>query len=176
MFKGWEASRWDTPVSNLKSIAMVSLIDDGSLTITLEDLRDPKRKQWSFFFKSAPVYFNLMEEFRGEMWGEINKTGEKLGWTVMYPNSTWHKMLKESDDMLETLRPNLEHYQIATEDDVIDILSENAPIIKELKHASKDDPSPGKSSIYYRDEDSEAVEELFNKIADAQTNKKTPNK
>ena len=175
MFKGWRAIRWETPVSNLKSIAMVSLIDNGSLTIVLEDLQG-ERKRWSFSFESAPAYFNLMEEFRGEMWSEINWSKDGLGRTLKFPSSMWLQKLKESDDLIEVLKPNLEHYQIVTEDDVIDILSEEEPQIKELEPSDENDPVPGKSTIYYRNEDFESTEEFLETMDKLIHKEKTPNK
>ena len=29
MYKDWQITRWDTPLFDLKSVAMVSLVDDG---------------------------------------------------------------------------------------------------------------------------------------------------
>ena len=175
MFKGWRAVRWETPVSNLKSIAMVSLIDSEGLNIILEDLRG-ERKRWSFFFESAPAYFNLLEVFRSEMWQEINWSKEEYGRTLKYPNSMWLQKLKESDDLLEVLKPDLEHYQIVTEDDVIDVLSEKEPEIKELEPAGEDEPIPGKSTVYYRNEDFESTEEFMEHMDKLIHKENTPNK
>ena len=158
MYKKWEAIRWETPLSDIRGLQMVSLIDDGQLTITLEDLRDEERKRWSVIFEKAPVYQNILEEFRMELWSNLKIVDDNLGWTLKYPNSPWHKKLIKNEDLLELYHPNLEHYQIITEDDVIDVLSENSPVITQIESAGKNDPIPGKSNIYFKGEDDDEIE------------------
>ena len=46
LYAGWIVERWDTPVSDARSLRLVSLVDDGALRLTLEDGLDPARRRW----------------------------------------------------------------------------------------------------------------------------------
>ena len=158
MHEDWTFERWETPISDLKSIAMVSLIDDGCLKITVEDLRDPARPRWCFTFRHAPIYRNILEEYRLELWELVHQEGARKGWTVIVPSSPWLAQLKEKEPLIEVDHPNLLHFQIGTEDDVIDVLSPELPLVESVKSASPDDAVPGKSHVLYADEDGTDVE------------------
>lgn len=158
MYEGWTFERLETPISDLKSIAMVSLVDDGCLKITVEDLRDPTRPRWRFTFKHAPIYRNIPEEYRIELWELIHQGGECKGWTVMVPSSPWLAQLKEKEPLIEVHHPNLLHFVVGTEDDVIDVLSSEAPLVESVEPASPDDAVPGKSHVLHADEDGAEVE------------------
>ena len=149
MYEGWGFERWETPVSDLDSIAMVSLVDDGRLKITVEDLRDTARPRWRFTFRQAPIYRNILEEYRLELWELVHAGGERKGWTVMVPSSPWLAQLKEKEPLIEVHHPNLLHFQIGTEDDVIDVLSPEEPLIESVEPASPGDPTPGKSEVLH---------------------------
>jgi hypothetical protein len=158
MYEGWTFERWETPVSDLKSIAMVSLVDDGCLKITVEDLRDPARPRWRFTFRQAPIYRNILEEYRLELWELVHQGGERKGWTVTVPSSPWLAQLKEKEPLIEVHHPYLLHFQIGTEDDVIDVLSPEAPLIESVEPAPPDEAVPGKSHVLHADEDGAEVE------------------
>ena len=55
--------RWQTPVSDAQSLAMVSLLDQNGLQITLEDLQDPARRRFKFVSRRVAAYRNI-EEYR----------------------------------------------------------------------------------------------------------------
>lgn len=65
---------------------MVSLVDDGCLKVTVEDLRDPARPRWRFTFRHAPICRNILEEYRLETWELVHQGGERKGWTVIVPS------------------------------------------------------------------------------------------
>ena len=56
--------RWQTPVSDAQSLAMVSLLDQNGLQITLEDLQDPARRRFKFVSRRVAAYRNILEEYR----------------------------------------------------------------------------------------------------------------
>ncbi|MDO3384493.1 hypothetical protein QWI17_01430 [Gilvimarinus sp. SDUM040013] len=155
MYEKWNAVRWSTQLSDIRSLQMVTLVDDGQLTITVEDLRSPARKRWSIIFEKAPIYQNILEEFRFELWHKLNIIENDLGFTLKYPDSVWHKMIGEKEPLLDDYYPNMQHFQIVTEDDVIDVLSEKEPAIVEIEPAASGEPAPGKSIIHYREKNRE---------------------
>lgn len=137
--------RWDTPVSDAGSLRMVSLVDDGTLTITLEDAHSEHRDRWRFTFPRVVGYLNLLEEYRTVMPGKPPWPG----WTVQVHDSPWSAYLLRTESMLELHYPHVQHYQIRTEDDVIDVLTEGPPAIASLGPAPADSPPAGKSQVIY---------------------------
>src|SRR5215475_5956481 len=74
--------RWDTPVSDARSLAMVSLVDGGdALRITVQDLRDLSRRRFEFTFRRVPAYRNILEEYQAS---EL-PLPPGVGWTVTVP-------------------------------------------------------------------------------------------
>jgi len=161
VYEGWRFVRWETPVSDLKSIAMVSLVDDGALTITLEDLRDSARPRWCFRFDHAPIYRNILEEYRLELWELVHQDGARHGWTVTVPDSPWLASLQEKESLIKFHDPGLLHFQIETEDDVIDVLSPTEPEITSVEPASSSERVPGKSRVLHADEERAEVESVL---------------
>lgn len=164
MYERWRFERWETPISDLKSVAMVSLTDDGTLSIVVEDLRDPSRPRWRFRFIDAPFYQNIQEEYRMELWEKVFAGGRRYGNTRTVPDSPWLASLREHEELVHVYHPHLVHFQISTEDDVIDILSPDAPEITAIAPAGPGDPTPGKSRILYAEDDREEVDELFDQL------------
>ena len=72
--------RWDTPVSDLTSLALVSLVDDGELAIVVEGSQDSKRERFRFLFNNFFGYKNLLEEYRTALWQSVQGMPH-LGWT-----------------------------------------------------------------------------------------------
>lgn len=171
VYEGWRFERWETPISDLRSVAMVSLVDDGSLHLTIESLRDPGRARWRFSFKQAPVYRNILEEFRMELWPLVHSGGPRKGWTLRVPDSPWANDLRAREPVLEVSHPVLHHFLITTEDDVIDVLSPAEPQIRQVAPGTKDDPAPGKSRVLHADEDADEVDRVLTELARASKEK-----
>ena len=152
--------RWDTPVSDAGSLAMVSLLDQDGLHITLRDLRDPTRRRYRFTFREVAAYRNILEEYRLSE----PPVPEGTGWTRLFSQSPWLRELRQREPLLDVHTPNCQHYVIVTEDDVVDILSPIAPEIREVEPALPEDRSPGKSRILYHPEDRGQIDELFDGI------------
>lgn len=163
LYAGWLPERWQTPVSDARSLRLVSLVDDGALQLTLEDAHDPNRPRWLFTFHRVPAYLNLLEEYRLELWG-MGVTTANLGWTVRLPNSPWLDLLRRAESLLDVHHPDLVHYQIGTEDDVIDVLSSSLPEVVALGPAPVDSPVAGKSTTLYWPQDREQIEDTFREI------------
>ncbi|MET0400190.1 MAG: hypothetical protein ABW277_25595 [Longimicrobiaceae bacterium] len=128
--------RWETPVSDARSLRLVSLVDDGALRLTLEDAADPVRRRWTFVFASVPAYRNVREELRLGLWAG-GAGADRVGWTARVPGSPWLARLREAEPLLDVHHPGLVHFRIATEDDVIDVLSALAPEIEEAAPAPR---------------------------------------
>lgn len=62
------------------------------------------------------------------------------------------------EPLIDVHYPNLRQYQIATEDDVIDVLSPEAPLIEAVEPAAPEDKAPGKSHVLYADKDRAEVQ------------------
>ena len=164
LYRSWTPKRWDTPVSDAGSLRLVSLTDDGALKIAVEDAHASNRPRWQFVYAKAPAYLNLLEEYRLELWG-MRVAGERVGWTVQVPDSPWLTLLRTSESLLEVHFPELIHFQIGTEDDVIDILSPTLPEIIALGPALADSPPAGKSIVQYWPRDAEAMQRTMDSMA-----------
>ena len=162
MYEGWQFEKWETPVSHAKSLAMVSLIDDGRLAVILQDLRDARHRRHQFIFSNCVAYRNILEEYRMELWKRLDDSRQRCGWTLLVPNSKWVEELRLAEPVLEATHPALFHYLICTEDDVIEILTPSSPTIKEIESGTESE-SVGKSSVYYHPEDKRKINRVIRK-------------
>jgi hypothetical protein len=92
---------------------------------------------------------------------------ERPGWTVRVPNSPWLAMLRRAESLVDVHHPNLVHYQIGTEDDVIDVLASQEPQIEALGPAPADSAPAGKSRTLYWSEDRAEIERLVDEVGRA---------
>jgi hypothetical protein len=164
LYEGWQLQRWETPISDLKSVSMVSLIDDGALSITVEAARESGRPRWCFRFEQVPIYRNILEEYRLELWELQSEKLALFGRTSIIPDSPWLKDFNGTEPLLAECFEGLTHYQISTEDDVIDIISPEKPSITSVAPASASDPIPGKSRIHYSDKDRPQIDALLDDL------------
>ena len=164
MDKAGKIERWETPVSDAKSLAMVSLLDNGKFSITVQDLRDPQRRRFRFTFTNYPAYRNMLEVYQSNFWEGFNHQGKDTGWTRIIRESRWLALLNETEPFLEESNPGLLHYMICTEDDVVEVLSNEPPEVVELESAAEGEKLPGKSTVYYDPEDRDKIEVLINQI------------
>jgi hypothetical protein len=167
MYKNWKVENWETPVSRAHSLLMVSLLDDCKrLSIILQDVRDPTRRRFRFSFSNYPVYRNILEEYRLEIWVQMQeqRKEKELGWTLIVPGSQWLRSFKENEPLLELHNPNLVHYMICTENDVIEVLSNAAPEILEIEPAGENEELAGKSIVFYSPGDRDKIEPIFDEI------------
>lgn len=146
---------WDTPLASGKSLCLVSLLDEGHLTITVQDNRDNYRRM-RIVFEYAPIYRNIEEIFRTA--NSINRTGS---WTVIVNNSSWLAELRAREDLIDEVLPNIRHYQIITEFDVIDILSDQEPKVEEIEPGRD---VVGRAPVLYYPEDKERIENVIDRV------------
>lgn len=162
MYENWQIERWETPVSDAGSLAMVSLIDDGKLSITVQDLRDPEARRLCFVFSKYPAYRNILEEYRTQLWAMLSNT-RNLGWTKIVANSTWVAELREAEPLLDVNYPRLTHYMISTEDDVIEVLTPEPPELKWVEPGTGSD-AVGKSLVLRHPDDRPQIEAIFEDV------------
>lgn len=160
LYAGWTVQRWDTPVSDARSLRLVSLLDDGALHLTLEDAGAPDRPRWRITFTAVLGYLNLLEEYRLELWSR-RATAERVGWTTRILNSPWLALLRQSESLVEIHHPDAIHYQVGTEDDVVDVCSSAEPVVEALGPAPVESPPAGKSTTLYWSEDREKAERML---------------
>jgi hypothetical protein len=159
-----ELTKWETPLSDAKSVQMVSLSDTRhGLVVILEDTRSPTRNRVRISFDKVEGYQNILEEYRiTEGW-----CAKGLGWTVTAKNSPWSNRLRQ-EPLVEINHPDAKHYIILTEDDVIDIFSDSNPIVEELGPTDSSIPQAGKSTVYFHPDDREQIDHLIEKIQNQQ--------
>jgi hypothetical protein len=164
MYENWQVKRWETPISDYSSIQMLSLKDDGKLNIKLQIIKGKAGgKRFSITFKNYLAYRNILEEYRLELWNKFTTNDNNLGPTWIVSNSPWINELESNEPLLKEFSPQLIHYVVCTEDDVIEVLSNDVPIITELRPSKSKSNKHGKSKIYYHPEDREEIEKILNK-------------
>lgn len=159
MYEGGLQERWETPFSAAQSLVVVSIVDAGPLVITLEDARHPSRLRYRVTFEAAPLYRNIWEEYR------TSEGASPIGsWSLLVRESGWLRLMRAREPLLDVHSPGLDHYQIITEDDVLDILSNTPPEVEELGPAPVGAPAAGKSRVLYHPEDREEIDRLIAEI------------
>lgn len=123
--------RWETPVSDLAYLALLELRQVGlSLTLDLEGKRGDVAEQWRVVFRRQAGYANLREEYRARQWSVMPKTAK--GWTIIHEESPWLAELRAEERFDLYGNAAARHYMVCTEDDVIDVLSVEPPVISRL--------------------------------------------
>jgi hypothetical protein len=164
MYQDWRIKRWDSPISDTRAIAMVSLIDTQQrLEIIVEAYRLPNRPRWKFTFSKYPAYRNILEEHRLTLWNHLKETNQFCGHTFIIEESPWIASFEPEEPLLALNYKMLRHFVIST-DDVIDVLSNAEPKIESIEPASTDAPEPGKSQNLYLPADKDKVDDLIEKI------------
>lgn len=159
MYEGWRIARWETPVVDVDRLLMVSLADvDRELVVLLESSRTPGRPRWRVRFRQYPAYRNIDEAYRTDLWRWLDESGQRLGVTFTVEESpcfaSWGTVY------LHDVVPKTRHFVIATEDDVVEVLSAEEPIWEVANPAESGAPLPGKAKHLYLGEDDAEIERL----------------
>jgi hypothetical protein len=149
---------------------MVELVDDGELSIIVQELREPEHRRLRFSFTRYPAYRNILEEYRLELWEKISGRHEELGHTILVPNSPWAKELRESEPLLDVHDGRLTHFMICTEDDVLEVLAPDPPEMTWIEPGSPSETA-GKSKVLRDPDGREQIDEL---IRDVKQRSKNP--
>ncbi|HYE19344.1 MAG TPA: hypothetical protein VEA69_12920 [Tepidisphaeraceae bacterium] len=94
-------------------------------------------------FRRCPAYRNIMEEFRLALWGHLDATGQRCGWTFTVVGSPWIASFRPAEPLLDLYFPGLAHYVITTEDDVVEVLADAPPRFEDLGVAPRTWAGPG---------------------------------
>jgi hypothetical protein len=130
MQENWLSVRWETPVSDAKGLMMKLCCHDGDLDITLDRSSVSEvLDDIQLVFKKVVAFRSILERFRTELWNYQLVHG-RPGRTFIIDNSPWISELQASDPVFASLNiPNVRHYVIATDWDVLEILSSHAPVV-----------------------------------------------
>ena len=160
MYEGWRITRWETPVVDRDRVLMVSLTDTrGELVIVLEDTQSSERLRWRVRFRRYPAYRNIDERYRLALWNWLDESDQRCGFTFTVaepaPFASW------DTGYLHDMAPATRHFVIGTNDDVIEVLSDEEPVWEGIAAAAPDEPAPGKSIHLYVGEDDDSIQRLI---------------
>ncbi|MGD0001809.1 MAG: hypothetical protein ABSE21_17060 [Bryobacteraceae bacterium] len=120
-------------MADAKHLFMESLHDTSEgLEIELADyLNNVPTARYKVTFKKYPAYRNIQEEYRLELWEGRKRLNDPnaRGWTLTVPHSPW-VLDFANEPILEVFNPGIVHYMITTENDVIEVLSNEEPRIE----------------------------------------------
>ena len=160
MYEGWRISRWETPVVDVDRLLMVSLGDvDRELVLLLESSRVPSRPRWRVRFRQYPAYRNIDEAYRTDLWRWLDESGQRLGFTFTVEESP--RFASWGTVYLHDVLPKTRHFVIATEDDVVEVLSAEEPTWEAAEPAEASAPLPGKARHLYVGQDDAEIERLY---------------
>jgi hypothetical protein len=124
--------RWETPVSDANVLMMKLCSQNGELDITLDRSSvSETQRQIQIGFRKVSAFRCILEKFRIELWNS-HSANERPGRTFIIENSPWIAELKTSEPIFSALNKDTRHYVIATDWDVVEILSSHAPAIVKL--------------------------------------------
>ena len=142
---------------------MVSLVDcQRELTATFEDVTSAERTTWRVRFVKYPAYRNIDEAYRTNLWKWLDESNQRCGNTFTV---TQTPALRSWDTVyLHEVAPDIRHYVIATNDDVLEVLSLAEPTWEPAAPLPLDAEPSGKSKHLYTDKDDSKINQLIKKI------------
>ncbi|NLS79498.1 MAG: hypothetical protein GXY76_19795 [Chloroflexi bacterium] len=162
MYRGWVVRRWETAVSDIPDLAMVSLSDQNRhLEIVVQSLRDPSLRRWRVSFERYSAYRNTDETFLPALWEYLDESGQRCGNTFTFEGSNWDGT---GPAHLPSYAVNARHFVLATLDDVIEVVSSNEPTCGAIEPAEPNSPPPGKAVHYFLPDDRQAVKGLVREL------------
>jgi hypothetical protein len=154
MYAGWRIKRWETPVVDLDRTLMVSLTDAKQELVIVFEGSPPSRSRWRVRFRDYPAYRNIDELHRANLWLWLDESGQRCGATFIVDEQT--RFASWDAPSLDVFEPKVRYFVIATNDDVIEVLSAAEPIWDAIEAARVDEPLPGKSvHLHFGEDDGE---------------------
>lgn len=111
---------------------MVSLRDEGSLVLVVEDERGAARNRWRVEFQGVAAYRNILETYRLGLWARREELGGPTGWTWQVTHSDWLGRFRAEEQLVDVHAEGVRHYQLGTEDEVVEVLTPEVPTIEDL--------------------------------------------
>ncbi len=125
--------RWETPVSDANVLMMKLCSHNGDLDITLDPSSvSETQREIQIGFRNVSAFRCILEKFKTELWNG-HSANERLGRTFTIENSPWIGELEASEPIFSALNNDTRHYVIATDWDVVEILSSHAPVVVKLR-------------------------------------------
>jgi hypothetical protein len=138
---------------------MVSLADaDRELVILLEDAQSPDRPRWRVRFRQYPAYRNVDEAYRTNLWQWLDESDQRVGFTFTVTEAP--QFASWGTVYLHDVVPGAQHFVIATNDDVVEVISAQPPIWETVDPAKLGSPASGKSRHLYVGEDDAEIGQL----------------
>lgn len=163
MYEGWHISRWETPVVDVTRLALVSLSDvDRELIVLFEAVHIPGRPRWRVRFRQYPAYRNIDEAYRTDLWRWLDESNQRVGFTFTVEELP--RLASWGTVYLHEVRPGVRHFVIATEDDVVEVLSTQVPTWESAAPAEVGSPIPGKAEHLYLGEDDARIARLVDDL------------
>ncbi len=159
MYQDWQITRWDTPVADIDRLVMVSLTDANcELTAVFEDLQSTANAPLRARFRHYPGYRNIDEAYRTDLWQWLDETGQRCGNTFIVTETpllaSWGTVY------LHDWVPTIQHFVIATLDDVLEVIAGETPIWDTVDAATVDRNRPRKVEHLLIGEDDDKIDRL----------------
>lgn len=166
MYQGWKLSKWNTPISEIGTLLLISLTRVGrDVTLEFEAFRDPLRPRWQVKFIQCSAFRCIDEMFRCKLWKMMDETDQRCGITFLAvepePFESW------GTGYIQDWEKGVQCYVLCTEDDVIEVLTASEPEWREIPSGAGKEPLPQSSSHLYLPEDREKVDGVIQRIQDA---------
>ena len=128
MYKDWKIKNWETPLAH-SNFSLKSLFDNlKKLEITVENSNSEYVISFEYQY---PVYRNILGTYRLELWSYLKDNYPNHTSTFIVENSSWINYFVESEILLD-VHENIKHFVIASERDVVEVLSPVSPNISKL--------------------------------------------
>lgn len=126
---GMKIINWDTILSKASRVWLKKMTYDGILIVSLGSVINDIECEIEFNFGERLIFRNIQEEFFTPLWNIIASSEGKVGATFILQDSRWLKELNKDEIFAGTMKDCC-HYVISTEDDIIEIITANEPIVK----------------------------------------------
>ena len=138
---GYRISKWETPASNIKHLALERLVkneeaipdllsdnEPPALIIVLRDVQE--NKQFRFLFHHCLALRIVKEEYATKLWQELSQNHP--GTTAILEDSSWIAELRENEPLFDVHSSNTQHYMIFTMDYLIEVLEDRSPSVEQI--------------------------------------------
>ncbi len=127
----WKCIRWDTPVSDAQGLMLESLnVNGGGLELIFDSSTTfASTPNLKMTFGKYIAFRSMQESYMSELWGQFAKYGSP-GRTFLVEDSPWIFELAEQDSLFAATCKDARHYVMATDMDVIEVISRTSPIVE----------------------------------------------
>lgn len=123
----WKCSRWETPVSDAQGLMMELLLLQGRLEVALDSSSEfSSAPNVKIIFSKAMAFRSLQESYMNVLWGKFAKNGSP-GRTFFVEESPWISEIAQQDDLFAEMCKEARHYVIATDMEVLEVISKFPP-------------------------------------------------